>query len=132
MATGNFAQVLNGANTCPSAPECGYESPHDQTQPAFFSSPSATPSVQPATLSPLSTTPVLTKPPTSAPLLGPRVSFSPQVPASNQSNIQNVMTKADKVRPAEKVTLKDRIACYQWTYFAMTMATGGVANVLHA
>jgi len=29
------------------------------------------------------------------------------------------MTKADKARPVDKVTLKDRIACYQWTYFAM-------------
>ncbi|RDW91577.1 hypothetical protein BP5796_02742 [Coleophoma crateriformis] len=30
------------------------------------------------------------------------------------------------------VGLRDRISCYTWTWFAMTMATGGMANVLHS
>ncbi|KAG6012632.1 hypothetical protein E4U54_007407 [Claviceps lovelessii] len=133
MATRNYAQVLNADNTCHSVPECVYESPNDETQPAFFSSPSPAPGVQVATPSLSSTTPALTKLPTSAPPVRPRISFNPPLPAPSRSSIQNVMTRADKTRPAEKrVTLKDRIACYQWTYFAMTMATGGVANVLHA
>lgn len=28
------------------------------------------------------------------------------------------------------VSLKDRIACFQWTWFTSTMATGGIANVI--
>ncbi|KAK4667338.1 hypothetical protein QC763_308350 [Podospora pseudopauciseta] len=31
-----------------------------------------------------------------------------------------------------KVSIKDRICCVQWNWFTMTMATGGVANVLHS
>lgn len=28
------------------------------------------------------------------------------------------------------VSIKDRIACFQWTWFTSTMATGGIANVI--
>ncbi|KAI0517265.1 voltage-dependent anion channel-domain-containing protein [Xylaria bambusicola] len=31
-----------------------------------------------------------------------------------------------------KIGIRDRICCYQWTWFTMTMATGGVANVLYS
>ncbi|KAK0674642.1 putative transporter [Cercophora samala] len=31
-----------------------------------------------------------------------------------------------------KVSIKDRICCVQWNWFTMTMATGGIANVLHS
>ncbi|KAK4180369.1 voltage-dependent anion channel-domain-containing protein, partial [Triangularia setosa] len=31
-----------------------------------------------------------------------------------------------------KVGIKDRICCVQWNWFTMTMATGGIANVLHS
>ena len=43
-----------------------------------------------------------------------------------------MVEKAETMLPDAKVTLKDRIACYQWTYFTMTMATGGIANVIHS
>lgn len=32
----------------------------------------------------------------------------------------------------DKVTILDRIACFRWTWFTMTMATGGIANVLYS
>jgi hypothetical protein len=35
-------------------------------------------------------------------------------------------------RDAKKVGIRDRVGCYTWTWFTMTMATGGIANVLHS
>ncbi|KAI1368895.1 voltage-dependent anion channel-domain-containing protein [Xylaria arbuscula] len=35
-------------------------------------------------------------------------------------------------RRGDKIGIRDRICCYQWTWFTMTMATGGVANVLYS
>ncbi|KFH41611.1 Malic acid transport protein-like protein [Hapsidospora chrysogenum ATCC 11550] len=40
------------------------------------------------------------------------------------------MSSAHRSASGRKIGIKDRIACYRWTYFTMTMATGGVANVL--
>jgi len=34
--------------------------------------------------------------------------------------------------PSKVSRLRDRIRCYTWTWFTMTMATGGVANVLYS
>ncbi|KAI8634337.1 voltage-dependent anion channel-domain-containing protein [Xylariaceae sp. FL1651] len=31
-----------------------------------------------------------------------------------------------------KIGIRERICCFQWTWFTMTMATGGVANVLYS
>lgn len=131
----NNAQVLDAAKTGPNSPECGYESPNEQTQPGFFSSPSPTPSMQRAQLCPSSVAAAPASsllPTTSMAALRPRVSFGPHLSAPNQACIHDVVGKAEKLRPDGKVTLKDRIACCQWTFFTMTMATGGVANVLHA
>ncbi|KAB5586079.1 voltage-dependent anion channel-domain-containing protein [Coniochaeta sp. 2T2.1] len=33
-------------------------------------------------------------------------------------------------RKVKNVGIRDRVACVQWTWFTMTMATGGIANVL--
>ncbi|KAG6087588.1 hypothetical protein E4U15_007653 [Claviceps sp. LM218 group G6] len=133
MATNNCDQVLDAPNhNCQGSPEYDYGSPYDEHRPAFFSSSSPTTAVQVADLSPLPQPVMLPSMPSSAPTLRTRVSFSRQTPASNQPSIQHITSKTEKARPSGKVTLKDRIACYHWSFFAMTMATGGVANVLHA
>ncbi|KAJ9132646.1 C4-dicarboxylate transporter malic acid transporter [Pleurostoma richardsiae] len=40
------------------------------------------------------------------------------------------MMATGKGRNPMRVGIKDRIACFQWTWFTMTMATGGVGSVL--
>ncbi|KAE9377459.1 hypothetical protein N431DRAFT_365249 [Stipitochalara longipes BDJ] len=35
-------------------------------------------------------------------------------------------------KEARRVGIRDRVCCYTWTWFTMTMATGGIANVLNS
>ncbi|KAM0427028.1 hypothetical protein ACHAPT_007926 [Fusarium lateritium] len=51
-------------------------------------------------------------------------------PTSNSLN--HVMAIAEKSPVTPRVGIRDRIACHRWTYFTMTMSTGGVANILHS
>ncbi|EAA26724.3 hypothetical protein GE21DRAFT_3233 [Neurospora crassa] len=48
-----------------------------------------------------------------------------------KASMDDILTKGRNLSKG-KVSLRDRITCYQWTWFTMTMATGGVANVLHS
>ncbi|KAK3490728.1 voltage-dependent anion channel-domain-containing protein [Neurospora hispaniola] len=48
-----------------------------------------------------------------------------------KASMDDILTKGRNLSK-RKVSLRDRITCYQWTWFTMTMATGGVANVLHS
>ena len=45
-------------------------------------------------------------------------------------NLDDVVAKSGKMGDRKSVGIKDRIACFQWTWFTSTMATGGIANVL--
>ncbi|KAK3344076.1 voltage-dependent anion channel [Lasiosphaeria hispida] len=42
-----------------------------------------------------------------------------------------MVTKANRVS-GRKISIRDRIGCFRWTWFTMTMATGGIANVLYS
>jgi len=44
--------------------------------------------------------------------------------------VDNLVSKVEKTDVPKAVGIRDRIACFQWTWFTSTMATGGVANVL--
>ncbi|RSM09948.1 hypothetical protein CDV31_007465 [Fusarium ambrosium] len=59
-----------------------------------------------------------------------RMLNSASTPTSNSLN--HVMAIAEKSPVTPKVGIRDRIACHRWTYFTMTMSTGGVANILHS
>ncbi|KAK3488388.1 voltage-dependent anion channel-domain-containing protein [Neurospora crassa] len=48
-----------------------------------------------------------------------------------KASMDDILTKGRNLSKG-KVSLRDRITCYQWTWFTMTMATGGVANVLYS
>lgn len=51
--------------------------------------------------------------------------------ASRQhATMDEVASRPDKLGGRTVVSIKDRIACFQWTWFTSTMATGGIANVL--
>ncbi|KAK5997127.1 Malic acid transport-like protein [Cladobotryum mycophilum] len=122
-------------------PNCGYESPNEDNQPPFFFGPSPTASgaVTPTTTSAGPGRITIARPtlPSRHSQLtfhiSGRRSLPPSRPPSPQtrSSIMDMVAQSEKLNRAACVSIKDRIACYQWTYFTMTMATGGIANVLH-
>lgn len=59
-----------------------------------------------------------------------RLSELEQTQRSQNAALDNLFSKVEKTTVPKAVGIKDRIACFQWTWFTSTMATGGVANVL--
>ncbi|KAK7920661.1 hypothetical protein PG985_008683 [Apiospora marii] len=52
--------------------------------------------------------------------------------APNPASLAKMLSNAQKEGGhSAKVGLRDRICCHQWNWFTMTMATGGVSNVIH-
>ncbi|KAI0007008.1 voltage-dependent anion channel-domain-containing protein [Xylariaceae sp. FL0662B] len=49
----------------------------------------------------------------------------------NSESLARMISNARKDK-ITKIGIRDRICCHQWTWFTMTMATGGIANVLHS
>ncbi|KAL6913410.1 hypothetical protein FSHL1_011086 [Fusarium sambucinum] len=47
-------------------------------------------------------------------------------------SLNHIMATVEKTSQNRRVGLRDRIACYQWTYFTLTMSTGGIANIIHS
>lgn len=52
--------------------------------------------------------------------------------AHDPESLARMISNARKTRYGKKIGIRDRICCYQWTWFTMTMATGGIANVFHS
>lgn len=44
------------------------------------------------------------------------------------ATVDELVSKSGK--ETHTVSVRDRIACFQWTWFTSTMATGGIANVI--
>ncbi|QYT01349.1 hypothetical protein H0G86_008392 [Trichoderma simmonsii] len=146
-----MASSQRGASVGFALPFDGYESPTEDNQPGFFFGPTPTHSgaTTPARISISAATQNVTtvtflerahprlyrlqrqqhaRQPPSPPSRDP----SPDGYQSSvgPSNLDSVLDE-EKGSSSRKVGLKDRIACYQWTFFTMTMATGGVASALH-
>ncbi|UNI20023.1 hypothetical protein JDV02_006158 [Purpureocillium takamizusanense] len=150
MAATHRAQVVmthsHRASPAMSPQSTGYESPTEENQPPFFSSPSPAPSFNQSHASAVvasglaahgqvSRAPFTLRPPNvvaSAPGGQPHPVRDPGRRGPHQSSLNGMVEKTETPLPGARVTLKDRIACYQWTYFTMTMATGGIANVIHS
>lgn len=50
--------------------------------------------------------------------------------SGRHATVNELVSQPEKVNGVRTVSIKDRVACFQWTWFTSTMATGGIANVL--
>ncbi|KAL7623659.1 hypothetical protein AAE478_005211 [Parahypoxylon ruwenzoriense] len=50
----------------------------------------------------------------------------------NAESLARMISNARRAKGGKRIGIRDRICCHQWTWFTMTMATGGIANVLHS
>ncbi|KAL2694425.1 hypothetical protein Neosp_001002 [[Neocosmospora] mangrovei] len=114
----------------------GYESPSEENPPFIAGPGVATPAPNDRPVA--VTRPPLVQRPSYIAAVAPddprrnptRMLNNASTPTSNSLN--HVMAIAEKSPVTPKVGIRDRIACHRWTYFTMTMSTGGVANILHS
>ena len=58
---------------------------------------------------------------------------SPASRAQLNTEVIDALCRSDEEGEKKtKTPLRDRVGCLNWTWFTMTMATGGIANVLHS
>ncbi|CAN8103618.1 unnamed protein product [Discula destructiva] len=55
---------------------------------------------------------------------------APRQRQQQPETVDELVSKAERLGASPVVSIKDRIACFQWTWFTSTMATGGIANVI--
>lgn len=112
-------------------PADGYESPTEDNQPAFFFGPTPTASgaTTPARISISAPTPTAAAV-TFLERAHPRLHFARYPPSRDVSpdmyqasngppNLDSVVLDGEKSSLPRQIGLKDRIACYQWTFFTM-------------
>ncbi|KAF4441903.1 putative C4-dicarboxylate transport protein mae1 [Fusarium austroafricanum] len=125
-----------------SALTTGYESPSEENPP-FFSAVVSAPAAPETghTKRPAVPRPALSQRPSYIAAVAPEDvvgnSRNPSRLLNHEStltsnSLNHVMATAEKSPDRCKVGLRDRIACHRWTFFTMTMSTGGVANILHS
>lgn len=110
----------------------GYESPTEDNQPSFFgSTPTASGTNTPARISfsAPNLTAAFVAQGSRRPHLGPYsagrdVNLGATQPSHTPPNLDTVILDKENQALPRRVGLRDRIACYQWTFFTMTMATG--------
>ena len=85
----------------------GYESPTEETHNVLFAS-------QPVAGITTARPPLVSR-------ASHMIAIQPQEHGArtNASSLNDVITQAEKQGPKGKVSIKDRIACHQWTYFTM-------------
>lgn len=96
-----------GGRRSPAANGNGYESPTEEVQNVLFSS-------QPSG----ATTPIR---PSLVSRASHMVAMHPtgHTGRTNSSGLNDILAQTEKQVPNGKVSIKDRIACHQWTYFTM-------------
>ncbi|KAJ4116769.1 hypothetical protein NW769_003839 [Fusarium oxysporum] len=124
-----------------SALATGYESPSEENPP-FFSVVASAPAAPGTAHSRHHVTPrpALSQRPSYITAIAPEHTNGHARPGrllNNEStltsnSLNHVIATAEKGPGNQKVSIRDRIACYQWTYFTMTMSTGGVANIIYS
>ncbi|KAF6833134.1 C4-dicarboxylate transporter/malic acid transporter [Colletotrichum musicola] len=109
--------------------DCGYQTPDEQNRPSYFASPTPSPAVT-------SRRPAFVPHPSYGPVLPPDgegeagAGPGPEGPGEEDTNRGNLDARLEKSSSRGKVGIRDRISCHRWTWF--TMATGGMANVIHS
>ncbi|KAF6819972.1 c4-dicarboxylate transporter malic acid transporter [Colletotrichum sojae] len=109
--------------------DCGYQTPDEQNRPSYFASPTPSPAVT-------SRRPAFVPHPSYGPVLPPDgeaeagAGPGPEGTGEEDINRGNLGARLEKRSSRGKVGIRDRISCHRWTWF--TMATGGMANVIHS